>query len=129
MRHGKQAKAVFPHTGSGRSEEPLDLVHSDVCGKLNTVSLSGARYFLTFIDDRTHYTWTYVLKHKSEVLDAFLRWKAFVERSSGRKLRAIRTDNGGEYTSSKFNDYLKSNSIRHDLTVPKIPQQNGLLRE
>lgn len=122
---GKHAKAVFPHSVSGRSEKPLDLVHSDVCGKLNSTSWGGAEYFLTFIDDCTHYTWTYVLKRKSEVFDAFLKWKALVERSSGQKLRAIRTDNGGEYVSTKFNDYLESNGIRHELTVPKTPQQNG----
>ena len=33
-----------------------------VCGKMNAESLSGAEYFLTFIDDKTRYVWMYVLK-------------------------------------------------------------------
>ena len=123
---GKHKKSVFPTSESHRAAEPLDLVHSDVCGKMNARSLGGAEYFLTFIDDRTHYTWVYVLKHKDEVFDCFLRWKALVEKSSGRKLKAIRTDNGGEYTSTIFGDYLKSEGIRHERTVPKTPEQNGV---
>ena len=47
---GKQAKS----SGGGcRATEPLDLVHSDVCGKINSMSLGGGEYFLTFIDDHT----------------------------------------------------------------------------
>ena len=41
-----------------------------------------------------------------EVFKYFLEWKALVEKSSGRKLNTLRTDNGGEYVSSKFEDYL-----------------------
>ena len=123
---GKQAKSAFPDGGGCRATEPLDLVHSDVCGKMNSTSLGGGEYFLTFIDDHTRYTWIYILKHKSEVLDCFLKWKALVERSSGRKLRAFRTDNGGEYTSIKFTEYLMSSGIRHEFTVPNTPQQNGV---
>ena len=54
---GKHQKSQFPTNGGKRSEEPLGLIHSDVCGKMNTKSLSGAEYFLTFIDDRTCYVW------------------------------------------------------------------------
>ena len=49
-----------------------------------------------------------------------------VERSTGRKLKALRTDNGGEYTSREFKTYLKMEGIRHELTVPKNPEQNGV---
>ena len=124
--NGKQSRTVFRSTGGNRAAEPLDLVHSNVCGKMNATSLGGAEYFLTFIDDRTHYTWIYILQHKSEVFDCFLQWKALAEKSSGRKLKAIRTDNGGEFTSAKFVDYLKSEGIRHERTVPKTPQQIGV---
>ena len=49
-----------------------------------------------------------------------------MERSSGKKLNILRTDNGGEYVSTKFEDYLKSEGIRHECTVPKTPEQNGV---
>ena len=111
---------------AGPSEEVLGLVHTDVCGKMSTQSLSGAEYFLTFIDDKTHYIWVYVLKHKHEVFDRFQEWKAQVEKSTGCSLKILRSDNGGEYTSNEFRSYLKTEGVRHELTVPKSPEQNGV---
>ena len=49
-----------------------------------------------------------------------------MERSSGKKLNILRTDSGGEYVSTKFKDYLKSEGIRHEHTAPKTPEQNGV---
>ena len=49
-----------------------------------------------------------------------------VERCTGWKLKVLRSDNGGEYKSGEFDQYLKSEGIRHELTVPKSPQQNGV---
>ena len=89
--NGKQKRSPFEARNS-RSTEPLALVHGDVCSKMNSTSLGGAEYFLTFIDDYTHYTWVYVLKHKSEVFDRFLKWKALVEIASGKRLKVLRTD-------------------------------------
>lgn len=58
-----------------RSGEPLGLVHSDVFGKMNTQSLSGAEYFFTFIDKSTRYVRAYFLKRKDEVLKRCLERK------------------------------------------------------
>ena len=49
-----------------------------------------------------------------------------MEKQSNRKLKALRTDNGGEYTSNKFEKYLRDEEIRHEKTVPKMPEQNGV---
>ncbi len=46
---GKHHRSPFPVGDGTRAENPLDIVHTDVCGKLNTKSLGGAEYFLTFI--------------------------------------------------------------------------------
>ncbi len=112
--------------GGTRAKEPLDLVHTDVCGKLNTKSLGGAEYFLTFIDDRIRYVWVYFLKTKDEVFKRFQDWKAMVEKSSGRELKVLRSDNGGEYTSERFTEYLRSEGVTHERTVPRTPEQNGV---
>ena len=123
---GKHHRSPFPTDGGKRADEPLELVHSDVCGKINAKSFGGAEYFLTFIDDKTRYTWVYLLKNKSEVFNRFLKWKAMVENAVGKKLKVLRSDNGGEYTGKQFQEYLKSEGVRHELTVPKTPQQNGV---
>ena len=125
---GKHHRSQFPAGGGKRSEEPLGLVHSDVCGKMSAQLLSGGEYFLTFIDDKTRYVWMYVLKRKDQVFEQFLEWKALVEKSIGRKLKVLRTDSGGEYTLTEFENYLKSEGVRHELTVPKTPEQNSVAK-
>ena len=117
----------FRKKGGERAEGILQLVHSDVCGKIEMKSLSGAEYFVTFIDDKSRYVLVYVLKHKSEVLEKFTEWKTIVEKSSGKKLvKVLRRDSGGEYKSNDFDDLLKKNGIKHETTVPKTPEQNGV---
>ncbi len=56
-------------------------------------------------------------------MNVFSEWKALVERQSKQKLKAFRT---GEYTSNAFEKYLRDEGIRHEKTIPKTPQQNGV---
>ena len=61
--YGKQT--LSPHKGSSsRKSEPLQLVHSDVCGPMSILSMGGAMYFVTFIDDFSQKVWAYPLKRK-----------------------------------------------------------------
>ena len=122
---GKHHRTPF-NSSKTQSTELLELVHSDVCGKISEKSLGGAQYFLTFTDDKSRYSWVYILHSKDQVFDRFLEWKALVEKSTKKKIKTFRTDNGGEYTSTKFESYLKGEGIRHELTVPKTPEQNGV---
>ena len=108
-----------------RTDHPLELIHSDVCGKIGTRLLGGGEYFVTFLDDHTRYVWVYIIKNKSEVFQQFREWKAQVERSSGKKIKIFRSDNGGEYICSEFATYLTQEGIIHEFTTPHTPQQNG----
>ena len=126
---GKIHRSSFPTTGGKRAQAPLELIHSNVCGKINAKSLSGAEYFLTFVDDKTRYVWVFILKHKSQMFQYFQEWKAIVERSTGHRVKSLRTNNGGEYTSLEFESYLKKEGItlvetvRSMLVGAQIPQQ------
>ena len=126
---GKHRRSQFPPYSERTTTEPLELVHSDVCGKLNSKSLSGAEYFVTFINDKTRYVWVYVIKQKSDVFERFCEWKAEVEKLLGRSLKTLRTDNGGEFTSEEFEEYLRKEGIKHELTIPKCPEQNGVAEQ
>ena len=66
------------------------------------------------------------MKTKDQAFDCFQEWKATVEKASGKKLKALRSDNGGKYISKMFEAYLKSEGIRHERTIPKTPQQNSV---
>ncbi|KAK4325723.1 hypothetical protein Pmani_003666 [Petrolisthes manimaculis] len=123
---GKSKKSPFPCNKVKPDREPLELIHSDVCGKINEKSLSKGEYFLTFIDDATRYVWVYILKGKHEVFAKFREWKKCVENQMGRKIKILRTDNGGEYKSNDFEQYLIDEGVRHEYTIPKTPEQNGV---
>lgn len=101
-------------------------MHSDLCRRMNEKSLSGAEYFLSFIDNKTRCVWVYFLKSKDQVFEKFLEWKAMVEKSTRRKLKAICTDNGGEFTSRELEAHMTAEGVCHELVFPKNPEQNGV---
>ena len=63
--------------------QPLDLVHSDVCGPISSNSIGGAQYFVTLIDDATHKVWAYAMKSKDETFACFQIFLSSVETKSG----------------------------------------------
>ena len=105
----------------------IHIIHGYLCGKLSSPSLAGAEYFLTFIDDKTHYVWTYVLRNKHEVFQVFKEWKLLVEKSSCHRLKTLKTDNGGKFCPAEFEGFLKNEGIKHEYTIPKTPEQNGVV--
>ena len=100
---GKNSRKKFPNSNS-RAEGIMEIIHSDVCGKISTPAIGNFLYYATFIDDYYRKTWIYMLKHKDGVFDKFIEFKALVENLSGRKIKVLRMDNGGEYTSNEFKD-------------------------
>jgi transposase InsO family protein len=103
---GKYSKTTFP-SSDNRSGGILDLIQSDVCGPVSLVSLSGYEYYVTFIDDHSRKTWIYFMKTKDEAFRGFQEFKALVENQTGRKIKTPRSDNGGEYTSKDFKDFVQ----------------------
>jgi len=63
---------------------------------------------------------------KSEAFEVFLKFKANVERESGKLLKTLRTYGGGEFTSNTFENYCQANGIMHEVTTPYTPQHNAL---
>ncbi|KAK0585008.1 hypothetical protein LWI29_022138 [Acer saccharum] len=123
---GKQKRVSFKKTGRVPAKEKLELVHTDVWGPASVSSTGGKQYFVTFIDDHSRKVWVYFLKHKSEVFDAFKRWKARVENETGLKIKKLHSDNGGEYEDSEFKRFCYLSGIKLSRTVPGTPQQNGI---
>jgi len=116
--------APFPSTGH-RSSHPLDLIHSDLCGPLATATPEGYRYWIVFICDATRYRVVMMLKKKSDAFAAFKLYKAHVENQTGRTIKALHDDKGGEYMSTEFNSFCDDSGIARLHTVRNRPQQNG----
>jgi len=90
-------------------------------------SLGGSLYYVIFIDDYSRKTWLYLLKTKDEVFNKFQEFKAEIENLTCKKIKTLRTNNGEEYTSKEFVAFCKSTGIRRKLTIPRNPQQNGVV--
>jgi transposase InsO family protein len=101
-------------------------VHSDVCGPMSTTSLSEYVYYVSFIDNLSRKTWIYFLKSKGEVFRKFKEFKALIENLSERKIKILRSNNGGEFTSDDFITFYREVGIKRELSTPYNPQQNGV---
>lgn len=104
---GKMTQLPYASVEGPQSSEPLELIHSDVCGPMRVETLVGSRYFLTFIDDFTKYCCVYFIAHKNEVLDKFKEFKNKVENFLQSKIKMLQSDNGREYCNKEFDAYLK----------------------
>jgi transposase InsO family protein len=89
-------------------------------------SLGNFVYYVIFIYDYSCKTWIYFLKVKDEVFSKFQEFKALVENLSRRKIKILRSNNGGEYTSNKFKYFCREAMIKRELTTPYNPQHNGV---
>jgi transposase InsO family protein len=118
-------KHSFPNSYN-RAKGVLDIVHSDVCGPMSVASLSGYVYYVSFIDDYSCKTWIYLLKAKNEVFGKFKEFKALVENLTERKIKTLRSYNGGEFTSEEFKEYCKEVEIKREISTPYNPQQHGI---
>ena len=110
---GKYAKTAFPKS-KHRAKSVLGLIHSDICGPMSVKDLSGAEYFFTFIDDHSRKTWIYFMKTKDEVFCRFKEFKALVENLIGKKIKFLRSDNGGQFVDKEFIDFCTKEGIRRE---------------
>ncbi|KAK8699137.1 hypothetical protein V6N13_115231 [Hibiscus sabdariffa] len=114
-----------PFSGKdGRASDLLGLIHSDVCGPMNTQARGGFQYFITFTDDFSRYVYIYLMHHKYEALEKFKEFKNEVHNQHGKSIKALRSDRGGEYLSQDFDELLKECGIVSQLTPPGTPQWN-----
>ncbi|KAM2004372.1 hypothetical protein ACFX15_027830 [Malus domestica] len=122
---GKQTRVKFG-TAIHHTKGILDYVHTDVWGPSKNASWGGSHYFVSFVDDFSRRIWVYTMKRKDEVLKIFLKWKKMIETQSGRKIKTLRSDNGGEYKSDPFLKVCQDEGIVRHFTVRETPQQNGV---
>ncbi|GJR08472.1 retrovirus-related pol polyprotein from transposon TNT 1-94 [Tanacetum coccineum] len=124
---GKHARSSFPKEAKSRAKEPLQLIHTDLCGPITPPSHGKNLYFMLFIDDYSRKTWVYFLKEKFQAFEALKKFKAMVEKEKGLKIKSMISNRSGEFLSKEFNKFCEDNGIRRFLTAPYSPQQNGVV--
>lgn len=123
---GKFARKPFPAITDRKTTKPLELIHTDLCGPMETTTPSGNRYLMTLIDDYSRYTTVYLLKKKSEASARIQQYVRWVQNRFGRKPLAIRSDGGGEYIGRELREFYEAEGIEAQFTTPYSPQQNGV---
>ena len=99
--YGKQNRVRF-RSGATRAKGILELIHNDVFEPVPVPSLGKSVYYVSFIDDFSRNTRIYFLRKKFKVFDRFKEFKALVENQIEKKIKVLRTDNGGELCGNEF---------------------------
>jgi hypothetical protein len=111
----KQRRLPFPQHSSFRAKEWL--VHGDLCGPVTLATPGGRRCFLLLIDDISRYMWVVVLGSKGEAVNVIRCVQATAEAECGHKLRVLRTDNDGKFTTAGFTSYYADEGVQRHYSV------------
>jgi hypothetical protein len=117
---GKQARHPFPTQTTHVSSKFLEMIHSNVW-TTKIESIGGCKYYMSFIDDHTRKVWVYFMKHKGEMFQHFLYFKAMVEKEKGVNIKCLRSNGGGDYFSNEFSEYLKEHGIQRKYSCSYSP--------
>jgi transposase InsO family protein len=121
---GKSTRKPFPGSAK-KTDQILEIVHSDLAGPMQSKSLQGSLYIATFIDDHSRHVVIYYLKSKDQFTAALRKFLSWAETQTSKRLRILHSDRGGEYIAASVKEILNQRGIEHHLTMPGSPQQNG----
>jgi transposase InsO family protein len=123
---GKKTKSRFK-LKEYSTTRPLEIVHTDLVGPTTTKGLKCEKYFMLLVDDYTRMTAVFFLRNKLEAFENFKVYKELVQSEMDSKIKCLRYDNGGEFTSKEFMDYYRKHGIKSKLSIARTPQQNGVV--
>jgi hypothetical protein len=123
---GKKTKTRFK-SKEYSMKRPLEIVHTDLVRPTKTKGLKGEKYFMLLVDDYTRMTALFFLKNKSKDFENFKIYKEMFENEMDSKIKCLRPDNGGDFTSKEFMDYCNNHGIKRQFFVARTPQHNGFV--
>jgi hypothetical protein len=121
---GKQTRVCYMPKSPNHARKLVGKSFTVMCGPMQTSTFSGKRYFVTFID-YSHFCVVYLLRNTSEVADKFAEFVAFAETQTGKVVKTLRSDNGGEYTSGEMSKFCKRRGIQQKLRHPTPEVERG----
>jgi hypothetical protein len=120
---GKMPSKSYPPSET-RAQKPFDKVHSDI-KSFPVASYHKYKYFISFVDDYSSYSWVTLLHTKGAAINALTQFLVLVKNQHNTTVKQWMSDAGGEYKSDVFMKTLKDNGIKVLQSVPYTPQQNG----
>ncbi|GJS28454.1 retrovirus-related pol polyprotein from transposon TNT 1-94 [Tanacetum coccineum] len=124
---GKSKKASHPLKAENTNTEVLHTLHMDLCGPMRTESINGKKYVLVIVDDYTRFGWVRFLRTKDETPQVIEKFIVKTQRALNATVRFVRTDNGTEFVNKTLDGWFESVGISHETSVPRSPQQNGVV--
>ena len=124
---GKFVKATF-HEKDSRATVILERIHTGMCGPFSVASTAKHMYYVIFVDYFSRKCWIFFMQKKSKTYSKLCEFKELVEKESRKKVKALRSKNGGEYISSEFKDFCSVEGIRREFIAPHNPQQNRVAK-
>ena len=79
-----------------------------MCGPSSVASIAKHEYYVTFFDEFSRKCCMLFMQRKDQTLSKFLEFKALVEKESGKQVKALRSDNGGEFIFGEFKDFCSA---------------------
>ncbi|KAG9446265.1 hypothetical protein H6P81_012393 [Aristolochia fimbriata] len=127
---GKQHRTPHSALKIITTKRPLELLHIDLMGPIQTESIAGKRHVLVCVDDFSRFTWVEFIREKSDTYKVFasLCRRLMTEKnvSIGKVVR-IRSDHDREFENNQFAQFCEKKGISHEFCAPKTPQQNGVV--
>ncbi|KAJ9552679.1 hypothetical protein OSB04_016724 [Centaurea solstitialis] len=123
---GKQHKNSHKSKEVNTISSPLQLLHMDLFGPTNVMSIGKKSYCLVIVDDYSRFTWVYFLRTKDETSGLIKPFVTRVENKTNLRVKVIRSDNGTEFKNADLNSFCEEKGIERQYSAPRTPQQNGV---
>ncbi|GJX04718.1 retrovirus-related pol polyprotein from transposon TNT 1-94 [Tanacetum coccineum] len=124
---GKSKKFSHKPKSKNTNMEVLHTLHMDLCGPMRVQSIKGKKYILVIVDDYSRFTWVKFLRSKDETPEFVINFLKQIQVGLNKTVRFIRTDNGTEFVNQVMSEYYEGVGIFHQKSVPRTPQQNGIV--
>ncbi|KAJ9561694.1 LOW QUALITY PROTEIN: hypothetical protein OSB04_006854 [Centaurea solstitialis] len=122
---GKQHKSTHKSKEINTISSPLQLLHMDLLGPTNVMSIGKKSYCLVIVDDYSIFTWVFFLRTKDETSGLIKSFVTKIENQTNLKVKVIRSDNGAEFENAELNCVCKEKGIEKQFSASRTPQQNG----
>ncbi|GJQ94037.1 retrovirus-related pol polyprotein from transposon TNT 1-94 [Tanacetum coccineum] len=124
---GKRKKHTHTPKTENTNLEVLNTIHMDLCGSMRVQTINGKKYILVIVDDYSRFTWVKFLRSKDETPEFVIKILKQIQVGLNKTIRYFHTDNGTEFVNQVLTQYYESVGIFHQKSVPRTPQQNGII--
>nr|GEW93388.1 retrovirus-related Pol polyprotein from transposon TNT 1-94 [Tanacetum cinerariifolium] len=125
---GKSKKHTHKPKAENTNLEVLNTLHTDLCGPIRVQTINGKKDILVIVDDYSRFTWVKFFRSKDETLDVVIKFITQIQVGLNKTVQYVHIDNGTEFVNHTMIEYYERIGIFHQNTVPRTPQQNGVVK-